>query len=195
MLGHKDTGRCAVYFTCKSLTGGKAAGEWSWPLTHPSSAEVKNAWSSTFTSPIRIHGVVLSYKKHRDNFTFTKFVGRTWWWWLWWSFTYLLHGAGHYLKKLIVTQLVKKYLAFLWNLKVHYRVHKSPPLDPILSQLNPVCPVDSYLPKVHLIVILPPTPRSSQWSLTFRPPNQNPVNTSPLPPCVPHVPPTSSSLM
>jgi hypothetical protein len=38
-----------------------------------------------------------------------------------------------------------------------------------------------YLPKVHLNVIFPPTPRSSQWSLTFGPPNQNPVNTSPLP--------------
>jgi hypothetical protein len=84
-------------------------------------------------------------------------------------------------EKLIVTQLVKKYPAFLWNPKVHYRVHKSPPLDPILSQLNTVRPIDPYLPKVHLNVILPPTPRSSQWSLAFRPPNQNPVNTSPLP--------------
>jgi hypothetical protein len=35
------------------------------------------------------------------------------------------------------------------------------------------------LPKVHLNVILQPTPRSFQWSLTFGPPNQNPVNTSP----------------
>jgi hypothetical protein len=84
-------------------------------------------------------------------------------------------------EKLIVTQLVKKYPGFLWIPKVHYRVHTSPPLDPILSQLNPVHPIDLYLPKVHLNVILPPTPRSSQWSLPFGPPNQNPVNTSPLP--------------
>jgi hypothetical protein len=62
-----------------------------------------------------------------------------------------------------------------------YRVHKRPPLDPMLSQLNPVRPIDRYLPEVHLKVILPPTPRSSQWSLTFGSPNQNPVNTSPLP--------------
>jgi hypothetical protein len=50
-----------------------------------------------------------------------------------------------------------------------------------------------YLPKVHPNVILPPMPRSSQWSLTFRPPNQNLVNTSPLPhachmSCPPHLP-------
>jgi hypothetical protein len=54
-------------------------------------------------------------------------------------------------EKLIVTQLVKKYPAFLWNPKVHYRVHTSPPPDPILSQLNSVRPIDPYLPKVHCL--------------------------------------------
>jgi hypothetical protein len=39
----------------------------------PSSAEVKNAWSYTSTSPIRLHGVVLilKKKKHRGDFTTT----------------------------------------------------------------------------------------------------------------------------
>jgi hypothetical protein len=74
-------------------------------------------------------------------------------------------------EKLIVAQLVKQYPAFLWNLKVHHCVHKSTSLDPILSQPNPVRPIDPYLP---------PTPWSSQWSPAFGPPNQNPVSTSPL---------------
>jgi hypothetical protein len=35
---------------------------------------------------------------------------------------------------------------------------------------NPVLPIDFYLPKLHLNVIISSTPRSSQWSLTFGPP-------------------------
>jgi hypothetical protein len=41
----------------------------------------------------------------------------------------------------------------------------------------------------------PPTPRSSQWSLTFGPTNQKPCKHLSPPPCVPHVPPTLSSLI
>jgi hypothetical protein len=81
----------------------------------------------------------------------------------------------------IITQLIKKYPAFLWNPEVHYRVHESPPLDSILSQLNPVNPSDPHLPKIHRNVILPSTPRSSQWPFPLGPPSQNSVNTSHLP--------------
>jgi hypothetical protein len=72
--------------------------------------------------------------------------------------TYLFHGAGYYLKSWLSLSLSKN-PTFLWNAKVHYCLHKSLPLDPILSHPNPVCPIDPYLPKVHLTVILLPTPK------------------------------------
>jgi hypothetical protein len=106
------------------------------------------------------------------------------------TYTYLLTYSmvQDILEKLIVTQLLS-----LWNPEIHYRAHKSPPLDPILSQPNSVHPIDSYLPKVHFNVILPSTPRSSRWSRDFGPPSQDPINTPHH--CVPHVLPTSSFLI
>jgi hypothetical protein len=61
--------------------------------------------------------------------------------------------------------------AILRNPKVHHRVHKSPPMVPILSQFDPVHTIPSYLSKIHFNIVHPPMSWSSSWSLSGFPTN------------------------
>ena len=79
------------------------------------------------------------------------------------------------LEKLIGLQLVKRFPAFLWNPKVHYRTHKRPPPVPVLVQPNPVYITTFHLLEIHPNIIHPSTPRSPQWSLSLRFLHQNPI--------------------
>jgi hypothetical protein len=55
----------------------------------------------------------------------------------------------------------------LWNLRVHYHVHKSPPLVLMLRQIKSVQTTPSYFSNIHFNIIHPPTSWSSWWSLSF----------------------------
>jgi hypothetical protein len=48
---------------------------------------------------------------------------------------------------------IEELSGILWNPKAHCRVHKSPSLVHILSQINPVYTTPSYLSKVHFNIV------------------------------------------
>jgi hypothetical protein len=68
----------------------------------------------------------------------------------------------------------------LWKQKVHYRIHNSPPLAPILSHKNYLHAISSHVMKFHFYISIPFMPMSPKWSYVFRLPHQNTPCIAPL---------------
>lgn len=57
------------------------------------------------------------------------------------------------------SHLAARFLLFLWNQKILYRVKYNLPLDAVFNQMDPI------LRRIHhVMIILPSTPRSPKWS-------------------------------
>jgi hypothetical protein len=62
------------------------------------------------------------------------------------------------LKKIVVFSATQEIPHILWNLKVHYRIYKSPPPVPVLSQINPIHTLQNHALKIHFNIVFPTTP-------------------------------------
>jgi hypothetical protein len=71
----------------------------------------------------------------------------------WCEVTYLLmYGAEPFLRSCQMCSHSGNSQEILRNPKVHHRIHKTPPLVPILSQFDSVHPIPSYISKIHFIL-------------------------------------------
>ena len=102
--------------------------------------------------------------------------------------TYILYTITFFLtpwsrvlpQRLAGPQLVKKFRTYLWNPKIHCRIHKSPRIAPILNQINPVHAPSHFL-NIHFNLSSNLYQGLPSGLFPSGPPHPNHVCTSPVP--------------
>jgi len=72
-----------------------------------------------------------------------------------------------------IRSAIQEILQLSLNPKIHYYIHISPPLLPILSHINPLHNSPHYFPRKHYSIIFQSMPVSSNWSIPIVLPDQN----------------------
>ena len=98
---------------------------------------------------------------------------------LYYKYYWFIMWSRVLLQKLTGPQLFKKFSAFLWNLDVNCLIHNNPPLSLLWARWIQSTPTSLFL-KIHYNIMFSSAPRASEWSHSFRFPNETPVGTSPF---------------
>jgi len=85
-----------------------------------------------------------------------------------WIYSWRVIRLSAYQERLCSLKSVSQNLRLLWNTKVDNCVHKSPLPDSIQSQLNLIHNITPNFFKINVVITLPSTLRSPNWSLPFR---------------------------
>ena len=112
--------------------------------------------------------ITFSFKNSSHNFRYQKYS-----WCCRVSITYLLHGAGSFFRSQPVLSSSKKCQHFMESEGSLLRLQQPVTCPSPEPQQSSQCPLSHFL-KIHLNIILPSTPGSSKWSLSFRFPHQKP---------------------